>query len=95
MDRQRVGELFGQAIDMAPHERAGWLAAECAGDLALLGEVERLLRSDAAAQGFMEQPPALIADAAAIAAAPHAGDGSPRSFGAYRVVRSLGQGGMG
>jgi len=95
VDRQRLGELFDQAIEMAPHERVAWLAEQCAGDLALLGELERLLRSDAAAQDFLEQPPALIADAAAVAAAPHIGDGSPRPFGAYRVVRSLGQGGMG
>jgi len=94
VDRQRVGELFGQAIEMAQADRGAWLAAQCADDAALLAEVERLLRWDAASARFMEQPPALIAGAAAQAATPD-GDGLPRAFGAYRVVRSLGQGGMG
>ncbi|MEP7043050.1 MAG: serine/threonine-protein kinase [Dokdonella sp.] len=95
MKRERVSELFEQAIDMAPGDRAAWLAEQCAHDAGLLAEIERLLRADAMAQRFMEQPPALIAGAAASAAAPCASDVVPPAFGAYRIVRSLGQGGMG
>ncbi|HKE49324.1 MAG TPA: serine/threonine-protein kinase, partial [Rhodanobacteraceae bacterium] len=52
---------------------------------------EKLLRADAKAHDFMEHPPASVADTAAA----FAGSAVPEAFGVYRVVRSLGQGGMG
>ena len=90
-NRARIRELFAEAIDLPVAERSGWLAAQCDGDAATRAEVERLLRADAKAEDFMEHPPASVADTAA-AFAEHA---APTAFGVYRVVRSLGQGGMG
>jgi serine/threonine-protein kinase len=92
MDRRRVAELFEQALDLPAPQREDWLADACAGDEALHAELERLLRADAQAAAFMEQPPGMIRSAAAQAAEPAA---APERFGAWRVVRTLGTGGMG
>ncbi|MBS0583664.1 MAG: serine/threonine protein kinase [Proteobacteria bacterium] len=94
MDPRRVGELFDAAIDIAPEERAVWLDRACDGDAVLRAEVECLLRADARASDFLEAPPALIA-AASATAAPHGAEGMPHRFGVYRVLRSIGSGGMG
>jgi serine/threonine-protein kinase len=89
MDNRRIAELFDHVVELPVGERETWLSAACAGDAELRAEIDRLLRADARAGGFMERPPS---DATALI------DGaaeSPLRFGAYRVVRSLGAGGMG
>ncbi len=91
MSRERINELFAQAIELPAHQRADWIAEQCRGDEAMRAKVEQLLRADAKARDFMEQAPASIADAAAAAAR----SAAPIAFGVYRVVRSIGQGGMG
>jgi serine/threonine-protein kinase len=91
VSRERIRELFSQAIELPADRRADWLEAECAGDEALRGKVEQLLRADARAHDFLESGPSSIADAAAAAATLAA----PKSFGVYRVLRSIGAGGMG
>jgi serine/threonine-protein kinase len=91
MSRERVRELFSQAIDLPAGQRSAWLEAQCEGDEELRAKVEQLLRADAKAHDFLERGPASIADAAVAAAARAA----PGSFGVYRVLRSIGEGGMG
>lgn len=63
MNRDRVGALFAQALDLPEAQRADWLAEQCAGDEATRAEVERLLRADAKAHDFIERSPGLIAQA--------------------------------
>lgn len=85
MDHQRAAELFDQAVDIPLDRRAAWLVEVCAGDASLKAELERLLRADANAANFLEIP-----------VAPGAGPAeSPQDFGTWRVLRSLGSGGMG
>jgi serine/threonine-protein kinase len=92
--RRRVAALFEQAIELVPDERAAWIVVACAGDAVLQAELERLLHADKRAARFLERPPALIADAIAeSASAPLAKP--PHQFGPYRVLRSIGVGGMG
>ena len=101
MDRKRLADLFEQAIDIAPENLSPWLIEMCGDDAALRAELERLLRADAKASRFMETPPSMILAAAATAAASADSAPStsaaeaPRAFGVYRVVRSIGVGGMG
>ena len=57
MDRQRVAELFEQAVDLPDSERAAWVEAACGSDAALRIELERLLRADARAAAFMVMDP--------------------------------------
>src|SRR5580765_7939668 len=100
MNSQRASDLFWQAIDNPPENLARWLAEQCGGDANLHMEVERMLRLDAKASHFMEKPLSMSAIAAAAATASFAADVSaaesvPFAFGVYRVLRSLGVGGMG
>ena len=79
--------LFGEAIELAPSERAALLDAR-AGDPAVRAEVESLLASHDAAGSFIDVPALL----------PSAPAGEPREgalIGPYRLERRLGQGGMG
>jgi len=90
---QRLNEVFHSAIALSAEERDAFLAAACADDPALRGEVERLIAAHGHAGGFIEAP------ALASVAAWTDGDGdlaaAGRRFGAYRVVREIGRGGMG
>ncbi|HUG28866.1 MAG TPA: hypothetical protein VMK53_11300, partial [Gemmatimonadales bacterium] len=59
----RVKVLFLEAIDQPEDRRSEFLVRACAGDDALLREVESLLQSDRAAGTFCETPAAqLLAD---------------------------------
>ncbi|HET6546440.1 MAG TPA: serine/threonine-protein kinase [Rhodanobacteraceae bacterium] len=91
MDRQRADELFDQVIEIAADQRAAWLRGACGDNGALRTEVERMLRIDAKASDFLESPPTLITDSSSAAR----GSAQPRQFGPWRVLRSLGAGGMG
>src|SRR5262245_50351440 len=93
----RVEALFHQAADLPPGEQRALLDAVCPGDPGLRAEVERLLADDArlgAAEDdltFLDSPlvrPRRPPPAAARPALP------PR-IGHYRIVRVLGEGGMG
>ena len=90
---QQVDVLFKAALERAPDERTAFLRRACAGDEALLREVESLLCSYEQGSSFMEAP--------AVAAAAHALLGEKgeslvgRLLGHYRVIRLLGEGGMG
>lgn len=95
MDRQRVSDLFEQAIGIPPNGLVQWLDENCSGDAALRAELERLLRADAKAAQFMETPPPMVAHAVAATTIASATAEMPQAFGVWRVLRSLGEGGMG
>jgi serine/threonine protein kinase/tetratricopeptide (TPR) repeat protein len=87
---ERVEDLFHQALPLNPDARSALLERECGGDAALRSEVEHLLSAHDRAAGFIEVPAVVLGDAA-IDDAPAEG----RRFGAFRIVRELGRGGMG
>jgi len=92
MNRERIADLFEQAVELPEDARTALLETACAGDAELRAEVERLLRADARAANFLERPPPMVA--AAIDASAHSGDALP-VFGAWRTLRQIGVGGMG
>src|SRR5262245_46104107 len=53
----RVKEILGEAMDLAPGERAAYLDSACAGDGALRTEVESLLTAGGGEWGFFDSPP--------------------------------------
>src|SRR5215203_547449 len=92
MDSERwheVDRLFAAALDRPPAERPVFLEEACAGDLVLRREVERLLAADQAASQFLSNSPGeqlrLVLD-------PREEGGS---LGPYRLLRTIGSGGMG
>ncbi len=96
LDRQRVSELFVEALDLRPGDRAPFLDVECNGESALRDEVESLLAASEDAGEFMDRPAELFALA-------EIGSEMPPLFdtllgtriGPYEIVSIVGQGGMG
>ena len=90
MDRlQRIQELFSEAVDLEPEARRVFLYDAANGDETLITEVEELLRHDGESNDSLhvsikQEATKALTD-------------NPRreTIGKYRVVRELGQGGMG
>ncbi len=94
MDRERwqkVDRIFESALGRPFGERAVFLGEACAGDEELRREVESLIAHDRAGS-FMEKPAS--EDAARLIVK----DGPPlvgQTIGAYKILKTLGAGGMG
>jgi len=58
---QQIDQLLETALELQPDERSAFLAVACAGDESLRLEVESLLRSDEAAENFIEEPAMALA----------------------------------
>jgi serine/threonine protein kinase/WD40 repeat protein len=89
-DRERwraVSPYFERALEMEPGELAAWLAVLRAESPGIAGDVEALLadRDAAGRDRFLESPEPWIGAASA----------SLESVGPYRLIRRLGEGGMG
>ena len=96
MDRARwdlVQSLFHQAADLPATARREFLKNACADDRPVIDEVLKMLEHDAHAASLLDRDLACAADtmvdSAEIAAMPD------QSFGPYRLVRVLGEGGAG
>jgi WD40 repeat protein/predicted Ser/Thr protein kinase len=100
---EAVEALFQEAAELVPARRGALLDERCAGDPALRAAVEELLHFDAMARttpDFLRSPAAEVR--AALPPAPEvpaalssAAGAVPASVGSYRVVRRIGEGGMG
>jgi tetratricopeptide (TPR) repeat protein len=92
----RARELFDRAVELAPAERSSFLEEQCAGDLALLQEVESLLDAFDQAGSFL-QPRDAPHELPGAPTAPETDSprGRPEAIGGYRILRVLGEGGMG
>jgi WD40 repeat protein/predicted Ser/Thr protein kinase len=89
---EAVEALFHEVADLDPERRSVVLDERCAGDSALRAAVEEMLHFDAKAQSatdFLHSP---ASEARAALPTPAA---VPAAIGRYRVVRRLGEGGMG
>lgn len=97
---RQIEELYHAALELEQSRRTEYLRHRCGTDQTLLAEVESLLAYDARAKDFI-QIPAIEMEARVLAQ--EDGDGGvsgaalwrPVSVGRYRIVRTLGEGGMG
>ncbi|MFL6210167.1 MAG: protein kinase domain-containing protein [Pyrinomonadaceae bacterium] len=95
---QQVEEIFQTALDLAPDERAPYVAETCAGDDELRQQIDALLAQYEAAGDFLTQP---VLDQTGLQPAMAALLGGEddqmigQHVGAYRIERELGRGGMG
>lgn len=85
---REVRRLFDTAIDLVPEARERFVRDETKGDEALAAEVLQLLRADADAAPL----PAVVREPGVLLGGP---DLVGTSLGPFRLVRRLGEGGMG
>ncbi len=96
---QQIKEIFYAACHCEGADRARVLEERCRGDAGLLAEVEELLNAQDPGSGFLEQP--VLEDGALGSAVDPAVEVAaresalPERIGPYRIVRLLGEGGMG
>lgn len=89
---QEVERLYHAARERSGDERAAFLSEACAGNKALRGEVESLLRYEDEAKNFIGSPALEVA--AKIMADEHSAT-IPKMINQYKIISSLGAGGMG
>jgi len=91
-----VIRVVDQALDLEAADRPEFLERTCSGDIALRGEVERLLAATECAADFLDQP--VAADVAPlvswVARRESQALATGTRFGAYEVKGLLGRGGM-
>jgi eukaryotic-like serine/threonine-protein kinase len=97
---QRIESIYHAALDQDPSHRAEFVEQACGGDEPLRQEVESLLAESDDEEGFLEAPALHVAARVLASSAAAAGEttvaGSlPAFIGRYRVIRLLGEGGMG
>jgi WD40 repeat protein/predicted Ser/Thr protein kinase len=90
---ERVEELFDQAVDLQPAQRAAFLDEQCGGDAGLRAAVEELLQLDSRAEADESLLRSPLTRSRPHRPAPPAPP--VQTVGRYLVVRVLGEGGMG
>ncbi len=89
---QRVQEVFHRALELPAAEREDFLVETCADDPSLADSVRALLRADATSETVIDRG----VEALAVEATAGTPDATlPREIGPYRILRLLGEGGMG
>ena len=90
---QKVQTLFHEAVELPEPDRRGFLEAQCQDDPGLVGDVLVLLdedgRGDSLLDGDLAQAADLVFNESHPASLPF------KELGPYRIVRELGEGGMG
>jgi serine/threonine protein kinase len=86
----RINDIFHRALEESPEERTRFLDRACAGDSRVHAEVLSLLSAHERAGDFIEKP-ASPADWEPVSQS----EAIPDRVGSYRLLRVLGEGGMG
>ena len=90
---QTVQTLFHEAADLPSSEQREFLETKCGGDVALVSEVLILLQEDSRGGSMLERD---VAHVAHQVLGERSSDEPPfKEFGPYRIIQSLGEGGMG
>jgi serine/threonine protein kinase len=88
---RKVEEIYQSALELAPGERARFLAEACAGDTEIRAEVESLLDHDQEKGGLIDRP--AWEQGRGLLATQQFDPG--KRLGSYEIVELIGAGGMG
>jgi tetratricopeptide (TPR) repeat protein len=88
---QQLGELFEQLATVAPEARDSFIATHCGTDAELAAELRSLWEAHSAA-GPLDAEPAILWEGAELA---DSTENAGKTVGPYRLLRHLGEGGMG
>jgi serine/threonine protein kinase len=91
---ERLKELFEGLADLAPEERVAYLDRVCGSDASMRAEIQRLLDADEKAGSFMRVP-AVHWTSSTASESPAVFSPGEKVAGRFRIIRFLGQGGMG
>src|SRR5271169_5018553 len=90
---QKVQSLFHEAAELPESERRNFLESKCADDAGLINEVVMLLQEDSRGGSLLDRD---IAHVAHQVFHDPSSDSPPfKEFGPYRIIKVLGEGGMG
>ncbi len=92
---ERLKDIIARALDLPETERGPHLERACAGDPSLRAEAERILAADPGKLRALQTGGLDPWLRAALEATPTPGADDPERVGPYRVLRVLGEGGMG
>ncbi len=90
----RIEELYHQALQLAPDLREEFLEQACGDDAELCREIETLLEFEDSPPDIFDLPPESLA-AKMVAELPARNDLVNRNLSQYKVLRLIGEGGMG
>lgn len=90
----KVFDIFGRVCDLPPEECRAALEKECGGDSLLMARVESLLRHDRLGDPLLGAASTIV-EASQAGSHPAAPGLQPYKIGRYRIIRTLGSGGMG
>jgi len=91
----KVEQLYHSALEREASRRAAFLEQACGGDESLRREVESLLAHAQETGGFLEAPAFDVAARDLATSGDPGAPSHPAAIGRYRIVRLLGEGGMG
>lgn len=81
----RIKEIFSEALELQEDKRSQYLMETCGDDSELRSEVESLLASFDKSEEFIETPAFSVSQITK----------TPTQFGNYKILKEIGQGGMG
>ena len=89
---ERIQEIFHQVSDLPAAEQQKSLRAACGDDLALLADLNAMLDGDAQTRSILDSGLPPVAQTLLDHSRPLFAD---NEFGPYRIIKPLGEGGMG
>src|SRR5713226_4425077 len=90
---QRIQDVFHDAADLPASEQSAFLRGACGDDATLMSEVTAMLHQDAQGDSLLDRGLANVAQQTVAQAVP--AYLASKEFGPYRILKLLGEGGMG
>ena len=91
---EKIEQLYHSALEQESSQRRSFISQACGGDESLEREILSLIDQEESTANFLEEP-ALEVAAKVLASSEPLARSQPAAIGRYRIIRILGEGGMG